>query len=75
MTGASTSIYNFNSVVRGQHFYKSVWTSWLLSDWCGKTHKFIQMREDNERDKYTINDTLATSEREMQTSREISRIS
>ena len=27
MAGASTSVYKFDSVVRGQHVYKSVWTS------------------------------------------------
>ena len=38
MAGASTSVYKFDSVVRGQNVYKSVWTS--LTDWC-KTCKCI----------------------------------
>ena len=36
MAGASTSVYDFDSVVRGQHIYKSAWTS--LTD---KTRKCI----------------------------------
>ena len=54
MAGASTSVYEFDSVVRGQHVYKSVWTS--LTDWCSKTRKCILVWEDDERNKYTIND-------------------
>ena len=75
MAGANTSVYEFDSVVRGQHVYKSVWTS--LTDWCSKTRKCILVREDDKRDiliRYKRS-TVATSEREMQTSREISRIS
>ena len=71
MAGASTTVYEFDNVVRGQHIYKSVWTT--LSDWCSKTRKCILVWEDDERDKYAI--TVATSKREMQTSGEISRIS
>ena len=56
MAGASTSINEFDDVVRGQHVYKSVWT--LLTDWCSKTRKCILVREDDERDKYAINDWL-----------------
>ena len=56
MTGASTSVYEFDSMVRGLHVCKSVWTS--LTDWCSKTHKWIPVREDDERDKYAINDRL-----------------
>ena len=56
MAGASTSVDEFDSVVRGQHVYKSVWTS--LTDWCSKTCKCIPVRKDNKRDKYTINDRL-----------------
>ena len=56
MAGASTSVYEFDSVVRGQHIFKSVWTS--LTDWCSKTCKWTPVWEDNERDKYTINDWL-----------------
>ena len=71
MAGASTTVYEFYNVVRGQHIHKSVWTT--LSDWCSKTRKCILVWEDDERDKYAI--TVATSKREMQTSGEISRIS
>ena len=56
MAGASTSVYEFDSMVRGQHVYKSVWTS--LTDWCGKTRKCIQVQETYEHDKYTINNRL-----------------
>ena len=56
MVGASTSVYEFDSVVRGQHIYKSVWTS--LTDRCSNTRKqarkCIPVREDDERDKYRI---------------------
>ena len=52
MAGASTSVYEFDNVVRGQHVYKSAWTP--LTD---KTRKYI-LREDNERDKYTVNNQL-----------------
>ena len=55
MAGASTSVYD-DSVVRGQHFYKSVWTS--LTDQCSKTRKCIPVWEDDECDKYAINDQL-----------------
>ena len=44
----------FDSVVRGQHVYKSVWIS--LNDWCSKTHKCIPVRKVDKRDKYAIND-------------------
>ena len=56
MVGASTSVYEFDSVVRGQHIYISVWTS--FTDWCSKTRKCILVREDDEHDKYAINDRL-----------------
>ena len=49
MAGASTSIYEFDNVVRGQHVYKSAWTAFT-----DKTRKCI-LREDNEHDKYTVN--------------------
>ena len=52
MAGASTSVYEFDSMVRGQHVYKSAWTP--LTD---KTRKCI-MQEDNKRDKYTVNNQL-----------------
>ena len=56
MAGVSTSVYEFNSMVRRQDVYKSVWT--LLTDWCSKTRKWIPVRKDDERDKYAINDQL-----------------
>ena len=56
MAGASTSVYKFDSVVRGQHVYKNVCTS--LTDWCSKTRKCILGAEDDKRDKYAINDRL-----------------
>ena len=56
MAGASNSIYECDSVVRGKYVYKSVWTS--FTDWCSKTRKCIPVQEDDERDKYTINDRL-----------------
>ena len=57
MAGASTSIYEFDSVVIGQYvFYKSVWPS--FTDWCSKTRKCIPVPEDDDHDKYTINDRL-----------------
>ena len=56
MAGASTSIYEPDNVVRGQHVYKSVWT--LLIDWCSKTRKCIPVQENDKRDKYAINDQL-----------------
>ena len=49
MVGASTSVYEFDNVVRGQHVCKSAWTS--LTDWCSKTRKCIPVLEDDERDK------------------------
>ena len=52
MAGASTSVYEFDNMVRGQHAYKSAWTP--LTD---KARKCI-LREDNERDKYTVNNRL-----------------
>ena len=52
MADASTSVYEFDNVVRGQHVYKSVWTS--LTD---KTRKCI-LQEDNECDKYAVNNRL-----------------
>ena len=56
MAGASTSVYEFDRVVRGQHVYKSVWTS--LTDWCSKTRKCIPVQKDDEVDKYAINNRL-----------------
>ena len=56
MAGASASVYAFDSVVRGQQVYKSVWTS--LTDWCSKTRKCIPVWEDDEHDKYAINNRL-----------------
>ena len=56
MAGASTSVYEFDSVVRGQHVHKSVWTS--LTDRCSKTDKCIPVREYDEHDKYAIKDRM-----------------
>ena len=56
MAGANTSVYEFDSMIWGQHVYKSVWIS--LTNWCSKTHKCIPVREDDKRDKYAINDWL-----------------
>ena len=56
MVGASTSVHEFDSMARGQHVYKSVWTS--IIDWCIKTRKCIPVLEDDECDKYAINDRL-----------------
>ena len=53
MASASTNVYEFDSVVRGHHVYKSVWAP--LTDWCSKC---ILVWEDDERDKYTVNDQL-----------------
>ena len=52
MAGASTSVYEFDSVVRAYHVYKSARTP--LTD---KTRKCI-LWEDNKRDKYTVNNRL-----------------
>ena len=52
MAGASTSVYEFDNMVRGQYVYKSAWTP--LTD---KTRKCILL-EDNEHDKYTVNNRL-----------------
>ena len=42
MAGASTSVYEFDNVIRGQHIYKSVWTP--LTD---KAARKCILREDN----------------------------
>ena len=52
MAGTSISVAEFDSVIRGQHVYKSVWIP--LTD---KMHKHI-MWQDNECDKYVVNDRL-----------------
>ena len=49
MAGASTSVYEFNSVVRGQHLHKIVYTP--LTD---KT----DMQENNKHNKYAASDQL-----------------
>ena len=56
MAGASTSVYEVDSVFIGQHVYKSIWS--LLTDWCNKNRKWIPVREDDEHDKYAINNRL-----------------
>ena len=72
MTGASTSDYELDNVVRGQHIYKSAWTP--LTD---KTARKCILREDNERDKYAVNNRPYQHPKGGCTyvSREISRIS
>ena len=52
MAGASTSVYEFDNVGRGQHVYKSAWTP--LTD---KRCKCL-LWEDNERDQYAVNNRL-----------------
>ena len=49
MAGASTSVYEIDNVVGGQHVYKSAWTPLT-----NKTRKCI-LQEDNGRDKYAVN--------------------
>ena len=56
MAGASTSVYEFDRMVRGQDVYNSVWTS--LTDWYSKTRKCIPVQEDDKCDKYAINDRV-----------------
>ena len=49
MAGASNSVYEFDSVVRGQNVYKSVWTpltdcgvvKLVSASWCRKTTNVI----------------------------------
>ena len=38
MVGSSTGVFEFNSVVRGHHVYKTVWTSAIdeCYKWCRK---------------------------------------
>ena len=52
MAGVSINVYELDSVVRGQHVYKSAWTPFT-----DKMHKCI-MRKENEHDKCTLNDQL-----------------
>ena len=52
MAGASTSVYEFDNVVGGQHVYKSAWTP-LTNKMC----KCI-LQEDNGRDKYAVKNRL-----------------
>ena len=52
MAGASTSVYEFDNVVRGQHVYKNAWTPLT-----NKTRKCM-LWEDNECDKYAVNNRL-----------------
>ena len=49
MAGASTDTCEFDSVVRGQHIYKSVWMP--LND------KILKL-EDNKCSEYTVNNQL-----------------
>ena len=52
MAGVSTSVYEFDNMVGGQHVYKSAWTP--LTD---NTHKCI-LQEDMKHDKYAVNNRL-----------------
>ena len=52
MAGASTSTYEFDSMIKGQHINKSAWTP--LTNQMRK----CSLREDNECDKYAVNDQL-----------------
>ena len=45
MVGASTTVYEFDSMVKGQHVYKSLWTP--LTDWCSRIHKYIPVQEED----------------------------
>ena len=77
MAVASTTVYELGNVVRGQHVYKSVWIT--LTDWCSITCNCIRSRCGKTTNVIKLicykRSTIATSEREMQTSREILRIS
>ena len=59
MAGASTSVYKFNNVVRGQHVYKSAWTTFTDKMVC----KYI-LWEDNKHDKYAVNNRLYWHQKE-----------
>ena len=50
MACTSTSVYWFDSMVKGLHVYKSAWTPLTA-----KTHNCIPW-EDNGRDKYALDD-------------------
>ena len=52
MAGASTSVYKFDNVVRGQHVHKSAWTPLT-----GKMRKCI-LQKDNECDKCAVNNQV-----------------
>ena len=54
MADDSTSVYRFDNIVRGQHIYKSAWTPLHVID---RICKCI-LREDNECDKYAVNNQL-----------------
>ena len=53
MSGASTMFTSLIAWFEASMFIK-VWTS--LTDWCSKTRKCIPVWEDEECDKYAIND-------------------
>ena len=57
MAGASTSVYESDSVVRGQHVYK-VYGLYSLTDVVKLVSVSSPVREDDECDKYAINDWL-----------------
>ena len=50
MAGASTSVYEFDNVGRGQHVYKSLWIP--LTD---KMARKCILQEDDKCDKYAVN--------------------
>ena len=52
MASASTSVYEFDNMVRGQHVYKSAWIP--LTD----KNTLCILQKDNERDKYVVNNWL-----------------
>ena len=56
MADASISVYEFDTMVRGQHVYKSVWTP--LTD---KVHKYIMWEDGNKHDEYTVIHSAAPS--------------
>ena len=48
MTGASTTTYEIDSVVRGHHAYKTIWTPLL-----GETLE-VRREDDNDHDEYPV---------------------
>ena len=55
MAGSSNSVYEFDSMVRGQYIYTNAWAPFI--HWQNsQVHPALQ--EDNEHDKYAVNDRL-----------------